>query len=446
MEFYVLNQNFQTVFVLDKYESIIWVDRYNEPGSFELYTPINNDILTYLKPNNYLTNPDSTKIMIIEDFSIESDYENGDRAKIVGRSLESILDRRIVWKQTDINGSFQDGIKRLINENIISPTKATGGTDRQINNFIFEDSTDPKITSLKLCAQYLGDNLLAIISDLCKSNDVGFSITLKEFNFVFKLYAGIDRSYRQNVTPWIVFSPDFSNVINSNYLESNSSYKNVALVAGEGEGSKRKTRIVGTSTGIFRKEMFVDAGDIVSKEAGSAKKYLEALDQRGKDELIENKIKKEFDAKSGIEVYAYKVDYDLGDIVQFANEYGIEASSRITEYTWSYDTDGINTYPTFESVDNGVYISTGDTNVSDAEYFGILEMTKTLSTTKDTEFEFTTTQDITDLTRIVVLGSIWGFLPTTVEPRNAGDGTYKLKITFPKYKSATNLTVHVDIT
>lgn len=444
MDFYVLNQNFQMIYILDRYESLIWVDRYNDPGSFELYTPVSKEILTYMRPDNYFKSPKSDRLMIIEDFSIESDSENGNKAKIIGRSLESILDRRIVWTQTDINGNLQAGIKRLINENIISPTTATGGADRKINNFIFEDSTDEKITALKMCNQYNGDNLLAVIMDLCKTNKIGFKVTLNsEHQYVFKLYTGIDRSYKQFSLPWVTFNPAFDNVLSSNYIESNSGYRNVAFVAGEGEGTKRKTRIVGTSTGIFRKELFVDAGDIISADTGSAKKYVEALDQRGKDELTENKIKKEFDAKCGVaQAYTYGEDYAIGDIVQFANEYGIESASRITEYTWSFDANGINTYPTFESVDDGINLSTEDSNVEDTEFFDFLEMTKKLSKTTSTTFEFVSAR-IVDESAIDIYCSIWGFQPTNVTCSDAGDGKRKLTIIFPKYTSADNLTVRV---
>ena len=80
--------------------------------------------------------------------------------------------------------------------------------------------------------------------------------------FVFKLYAGADRTYAQTENPYVVFSPKFENIANSNYLESKKEYKNVALVAGEGEGAERKTTSVGEGSGLERRELFVDARDI----------------------------------------------------------------------------------------------------------------------------------------------------------------------------------------
>ena len=165
MEMYVLNKSFEKIALIDAYESLLWTDRYNKPGEFEIYTPVADFALQYPVADNYLQIKESEHTMVIEDTTIESNVETGNHIKITGRSLESILDRRIVWAQTDISGNLQNGIKRLLNENIINPTIA----DRRIPNFIFEDSDDPEVTKLTMENQYTGDNLLDIIQTLCET-------------------------------------------------------------------------------------------------------------------------------------------------------------------------------------------------------------------------------------------------------------------------------------
>ena len=126
----------------------------------------------------------------------------------------------------------------MLNECIISPSIA----DRKISNFVFVPSADPKITSLKIDNQYTGDCLYDVIKGLCEENDIGFKIVLTDENkFAFSLYAGVDRSYEQTENPYVVFSPNFENIINSNYYSSRASFRNVTLVAGEGEGASRRT-------------------------------------------------------------------------------------------------------------------------------------------------------------------------------------------------------------
>ena len=349
MEMYVLNKSFEKIALIDAYESLLWTDRYNKPGEFEIYTPVADFALQYPVANNYLQIKESEHTMVIEDTTIESNVETGNHIKITGRSLESILDRRIVWAQTDISGNLQNGIKRLLNENIINPSIA----DRRIPNFIFEDSDDPEVTKLTMENQYTGDNLLDVIQTLCETNEIGYKILLSdEGNFVFKLYKGIDRSYRQETLPFVVFKPSFENIINSNYAELNSEAKTITLVAGEGEGANRKTRVVGTGSGLLRKELYTDARDIQKEEGMSDAQYYAKLDQRGTEKLKENKIKKTFDGEcETTRMYVYKRDFDMGDCVQVANEYGMESPTRVVEYIWSSSAQGTTSYPTFEALD-----------------------------------------------------------------------------------------------
>lgn len=352
MELMILNTDFQYVYVLDSYESVIWVDKFSEPGTFELYTPISSDVIDYIRPGYYVQNSDSEHMIIIEDVSIESDVEKGDHFKAVGRSLESILDRRIVWSQTNIDGSLKNGIKKLLNDAIVSPSNSS----RKINNFIYrlEDSdVSSDILAMVMDHQYTGDNLLDVVTGLCDENKIGFKITLNDSNqFVFELYTGTNRSYSQSLNAFVIFSPTYDNLINSNYTEYTSVIKNVALVAGEGEGTSRITRTVGSASGLDRKETYVDARDI-RKENLTTAKYNAKLDSKGKNELIEiNKDRETFDSNCDTNnMYKYRKDFFLGDIVQISNEYGMGKPSRITEFTWSYSTSGSETYPTFVGIE-----------------------------------------------------------------------------------------------
>lgn len=261
MNLLVLDKNLKVVAILDSYNSLIWTDRFQEAGDFEICRPMERSILDYLKKDYYLWRKDSEHVMIIEKILIESDAEDGDRLTVTGRSLESILDRRVIWGLKSLSGSFQDAVEELLNDCIISPSKP----ERKIDNFIFEKSTDPAITQLKIEVQYTGDNLYDVIVALCKERGIGFKITLNSLNqFVFKLYAGADRSYGQFENPYVIFSPNFDNIIDSNYLEEKSSLKNVTLVGGEGEGAERRYTAVGNTSGLERRELFTDARDVSS--------------------------------------------------------------------------------------------------------------------------------------------------------------------------------------
>ena len=227
MEILILNTKFESVHLVDTFKSMIWTDRYSAYGDFEIYFSMDPELLEFLKEDYYLWIKESEHCMIIEDLSIDSDVEEGNHIIVTGRSLESILERRIVWGQKILTGNLQNAIQILLNESIISPSIA----DRKIGNFIFEPSTDEKITKLVIDAQYTGDDLYSIISGLCAKNNIGFKIVLNDSNqFVFSLYAGVDRSYDQTENPYVIFSPNFENIINSNYFTSKANLKTATRV------------------------------------------------------------------------------------------------------------------------------------------------------------------------------------------------------------------------
>ncbi len=344
--------------VIDTYESCIWTERFNASGDFELYMYPTERMIELMQINYYLKFRDSDYVMIIETVEIITGIDDGDRLKVTGRSLESILDRRIVWNQTTINGNFQNGIHKLINEAIISPTDS----NRRIPNFIFENSTDTRITTWSIRVQITGSTLYDAISELCDVLSLGFRITLDSQNrFVFKLIAGTDRSYNQNSLPWVVFSPDNDNINSSDYVESNANEKTVTLVAGEDldVGYGRKTHVVqaegAAQSGLNRKELFTDARDIQSEndegEPLTDEEYNALLDERGKEKLSECVYTKVFDGEAVPDMtYTYGKDYFIGDIVQIENAYGKKSTSRVTEFIRSMDESGYTEYPTFSMI------------------------------------------------------------------------------------------------
>ena len=347
MDVYVMNQQFQTVSIIDAYESLIWTDRYSGYGDFEIYAPFSLDLLNKVRQDYYVTINDSEHIMIIEGLDIESNAETGNRLRITGRSLESILDRRIIWQQTSYTGNLQNAIRNMLYTAFISPSIA----DRRVNNFVFEASTDTRITSLSIEEEHTGDNIYEVIKELCDSNYMGYKITLNDSNqFVFKLYMGEDRSYDQIYNPYVVFSPNYDNIINSNYLDSTELMKNVTLVAGEDSGQQRVTVVVGSGSGLTRRELFTDARDIQSEKVSN---YQEALRQRGIKHLLENARTVDFEGEvDATRLFVYGEDFYMGDVVQISNEYGIEGAARVVEFIRSEDSNGIKQYPTFEAIQN----------------------------------------------------------------------------------------------
>lgn len=359
LNFTTLDTWFEEMDVIDIYSSIIWNDRYTKCGDFELVTDMSQRIQTYQGLDTYLRSDRSDHIMVFETQRIKSSPENGIVRTFSGRSLESILDRRIIWNQLILTGSLQDGIETILNENIISPTDSA----RAMANFVFDPSTDPAITSLEVDAQYYGENVYTAIQKLCETSGIGFKITISPSKeMVFKLYAGIDRSKKQTLNPLVLFTPDHENLRGTEYYEDRGDQKNSALVAGEGEGSDRIVTEAyrfptdeGTELDFAdrsRREIFVDAAS-VSRTTNSGQLTLEQytlqLQERGWDELSKRPFVRSFEGEiedSG-SLYTIGVDFDLGDIVQIEDEFGHSSNTRVEEIILNEDNNGRRIYPKF---------------------------------------------------------------------------------------------------
>lgn len=353
MEALILDTEFRAMHIVDSFESLIWTDRYQEAGDFEIYCFPDPIMLSQASADRYLVNPESEHVMIIEGTEITTDAEDGNRLVVTGRSLESILDRRILWDQVTLTGNLQNEIKRVLEENIIAPSDDS----RKISNFIFIENNDPQITELEIDSQYAqGQNIYDMIVNLCESKKIGFKLVLTDdFKFAFSLYKGEDRSYEQDKNPFVIFSPSFENMINSDYLETKKDYKNVTLVAGEENNNIRTTTTVGSVTGLLRREIFTDARDASSTKEDNSKisndDYIKILVQRGEDKLKDYPDRHSFEGEvEASKMFVYGTDFFLGDTVQVENEYGMSGTSLISEIVWSHDADGCSVYPTFVTI------------------------------------------------------------------------------------------------
>ena len=373
MELRILNTEFQDVDIIDSYESLIWTERYRECGDFELCTSMSHPYVSNLMPGYYLTLLDSDHTMIIEDLDIKADPENGAKLIVTGRSLESILDRRIAWYAYVIEGNVQSKIESLFWYNIgegayIRYNDVT--YNRRVSNFVFQNTTDPAVADLTCERTNLrGENLYNIVSVICKEKHLGFRIVLNSDNqFVFSFYSGVDRSYNQNERPYVVFSPNYDNLASSNYVEKTSPHKNAALILGAKtvhptSNEETDTRsLIGDAAGLDRREIFVDATKVSTtyendngKEATYTRdEYIPLIEAKAYEALAKNVKIVTFDGEcETTSTYRYRQDFGMGDIVQIEDEYGHQATSRVVELIRSSDSSGEYAYPTFESIEEG---------------------------------------------------------------------------------------------
>ena len=109
-ELYILDENYQDVAVIDSYNSLIWTERFDEFGDFELHMPSNRDMREMLKKGTVLSIENSYRMMVVESVE-EGPSESGWSLAFKGRSLEKVLSDRV--GRTTPSGSPKTWINRL---------------------------------------------------------------------------------------------------------------------------------------------------------------------------------------------------------------------------------------------------------------------------------------------------------------------------------------------
>lgn len=376
---YVLDSTYTSKLIIDTFSDFLWTERYCGYGEFEITMPINKEVLDNCFINDYISIKESDKLMIVETISIHSDFENGAILKISGRTLESLIERRIVLDETIGTISeegepskigVQEAINIMLSHNIISPEDS----NRQMPKFIFKESTDEKIQSLTLESfESLGERLYDKIYDICNRENLGFRVNAVDGGgYQFELYFGVDRTWGQDVVTPIIFSDSYDNLSDSDYLQTEKEFISTVYVKWDWSNeqetedqndyseNERETgtevtevHLGSTFSGLSRRESFIT--DSKSHKIGPKKIKDAAVNQvteRGKEYLSDYKTTEYFDGiVEPYRQFVYGVDYSLGDIVQLENRYGKTGKCRITEIVLSRDASGPNMTPTFETVE-----------------------------------------------------------------------------------------------
>lgn len=333
---YIYDREFNCMNVCDAYTSLIWRKKYYEVGNFEVYIPIGNDDYSWIKKDMLIRKEQDNTFGVIEYIKIQNDSNGVETITIKGNLVDIYLAKRIIWGTYNFNNkNIEEVINILFTSQVSNPSDAK----RKIDNYLFK--TNNTFTE-KINMQVSYDNLLETIQDICSINEVGFrtAFNFEENKLYLELYKGLDKSITQENNDYIIFSKEFDNVLNQEYVLDIRNYKNTALVAGEGEGANRKLITVGdiAENGLDRNEIFIDARDLKQGD-NTESEYINILTDRGKLKLSENSSVESFDSTININSnLVYKVDYDLGDKVSFVdNRFGIVVNKRIVEIEEVYE-------------------------------------------------------------------------------------------------------------
>jgi hypothetical protein len=355
MEVYILDSLLRRTHVVDKFESLIWTERFSDIGDFELVLNSTREARALFAPETQLTINKSYRVMTVETVEDVTDSEGKMVLTIKGRSLEALLEDRLArnnmldlvvnpkWILTDTPGDIiremfdtvcrdgdldlQDKIPFLMPGSLFQP-----GTILEFDeNITWEQEPDTLFNAMKA------------IADLYT---LGFRIT-RNFDMselYFDVYSGNDRTSQQEVMTAVIFTPEFDNLQNVTEFTTIEKSKNVAYVFSDvGTAVVYPEHVDPDVDGFERRVLLVTTSE-VNEDTVDIPAELERI---GQAELLKHRGSYIFDGEvDQTSNYVYGVDYDLGDLVEMRNIDHVITNRRVTEQIFVCDAEGERSYPT----------------------------------------------------------------------------------------------------
>ncbi|MFJ8266813.1 siphovirus ReqiPepy6 Gp37-like family protein [Peribacillus asahii] len=354
----IIDTDFNLLDEITRYESLQITRSWHGIGTIELkinrYIRGANQLLKdrIIFPHNQLH---KAYVILHREVDLDEKGKVTENWNIKALSLKSWLARRITLPPGNTaydnkQGNAETVMKHYVNRNAVNPDNPT----RIIPNLVIAPNQNRGDT-VSWSSRFKNlDEELAKISLL---SGLGWNISLDVENkkFVFDVSEGKSLVYTQAEHPPVIFSPEFNSLKDMSYTESSLNYKNMAYIAGQGEGIERRVVSMGTETGLDRYELFVDARDVEEMtdtettdaegntiteqiprpEADIIADLINRGDQKLNEHSAEVYLEGQILTKSP---FKYEHDYDLGDITTLQNrEWGITLDARITEIKEIYE-------------------------------------------------------------------------------------------------------------
>ncbi|MEK5530640.1 siphovirus ReqiPepy6 Gp37-like family protein [Viridibacillus sp. FSL R5-0468] len=364
----ILSESIDILAEIDNYESMFFVRRWHTIGEIEIrMNRYKKDADKLQRGNLILVGNDLNKVFLIKHREIELDQSGKitENWLIKGWSLKSVIAQRITVPPPHTGydnkqSNAETVMKHYVNQNIVNPVDGK----RRMPQLVIAPNLN-RGPSVSWSSRY--KNLVEEEAAISLATGLGWDVSLDIHSkkFVFDVKEGRNLIAGQSILPPVIFSPQFESLKSLYYTESELNYKNIAYVAGQGEGVDRRVIELGTDAGLDRHEVFIDARDIpeeddvevtdpegnkiTEKVPRTEKEIIADLTNRGQQQmeefLQEHYLEGQILTNSH---FKYGIDYDLGDIVTNQNkEWGVTLDARITEVKEVYEPAGFQLEGTF---------------------------------------------------------------------------------------------------
>jgi Siphovirus ReqiPepy6 Gp37-like protein len=342
---------------INGYLSAMWVERYQDCGEFQIKAKLSSGLREFLPLDTFISRPCTFEVMVVENHEITDNDDIDPILTISGRSMFSILDRRVVgvfqMRQSMSPAQYQLSSNltsyqtvNMINEHIYS---ASDGGDR-FDNISASSSISSEPNSPTRSIKF-GDMLEAVKS-LCAIDDQGFRTLRRSPFFIYNgtasstvltIYKGV------NKTASVIFSYQRGDIDQATYLWTNKNYKTHAYIFGQQFYAFAENPAI---TKLDRRMMTMDAGDIESHYPNPPSVQDQSwingdMKNRGFQQLAsQRKVTMAQVDISPFTSYLYRRDYGMGDLVMVDGNFGVTQAMRVIEHVEIQDENGTSAHPT----------------------------------------------------------------------------------------------------
>lgn len=347
----VFDKSFERIGVFDRYKYVTYNRTVCDDSNYTLVLPFESDNIELLMEGTYL--------LIDRTFLAEMRYiqkESDDTSKITskGFNVKNLLKERCFYPMQTFEGTPPEVMKQMVLNNVIEPID-----QKRVIPMIKIYGELPAM-DITINLQQTGNDVYDELQKLSKEYNIGFNMVPKIVEYEdeitniselgFKITRGRDCTFgNEEGNDPVIFSMSLNNLESTSYIKDYTEYRNMAYVAGEGEGSSRTIVTVGdtSSYGLNRKELWVDARDCQKQRDDgsyiSDYTYNKMLVKRGEAKLQECMSYETYQGSViyGDTVYLYGKDFMEGDFVTlYDEELGIRIDTIISQVKITHDRSG----------------------------------------------------------------------------------------------------------
>lgn len=313
--------------LIDQYNTLKYSRSFYKAGAFTMEINVNTQNALLIEKGRLLLPDEYTgelsQIYIIEsiEYTLDEAGKENEVLAVSGRSLGGMFEERIALPPGGSAYDSQSGpaetvMKYYVDQNA-GPSAAAA---RQIPNL--EIAADlARGDTVYYAARY--QQIAQILNEIALKAGYGWEITYNSTTnkYSFDVIPPVDNT--EGSSDPVYFDVAFETIIKNRILSSQLDKKTYAYIGGEGEGTGRTIEETYLSasepTGLDRKELFVDAGNISSSDDLAARGEYELL-QTEEEDIIELDY-------NTVGPFNYLDDFDMGSIVTVRNQ------------SWAYQAD-----------------------------------------------------------------------------------------------------------